>query len=524
MLLGVAALAFKQMKPLDKDFKFVVLGAGTAGLLTALFIKNRFPETNVTVIQSSEIGVIGSGEGTTPGFKRMMEFLNIPLEDVFKHADATFKSAIKFTNWKGDGSYYYHGFLSSYDDASYSPGGFLRSEYNLMALDAIRTHQSLDCINFPALICEEKLSPLSGEHGFPIGDHAFGLHFNAVKLAQHLSTVAKDRGINIVDNAVEVINFNDDDEVVGVRCKKDNTYVECDFLFDCSGFARLVIGKHYNSEWTSYKHVIPNDHAMPFFLDIDEDYAPQTEAIAMEHGWVWKIPTKNRYGCGYVFSSNHTNTESVKKEILDKFGHKVHFPRDEPFRFEAGCYKETWKKNCIALGLSSGFIEPLEATSLMLLISSLFKFIYLIQGLTNKDQKAVDTYNQHVYNSNKEILEFILLHYLSRKGHNSYWDSFFEVDSVKEEFKTISTIKHLDGLVPSELEIDNKVFAYHSYIEVSSGIGLYDPEKVDKLYRSLMVGARQLEYEQLLDVLDKGTHRAIEKLINHKRAVDIMSS
>jgi hypothetical protein len=147
-----------------------------------------------------------------------------------------------------------------------------------------------------------------------------------------------------------------------------------------------------------------------------------------------------------------------------------------------------------------------------------------MQGLTNKDQKAIDTYNEHVYNSNKEILEFILLHYLSRKGYNSYWDSFFNVDCEKEDFKSISTIKKLDGLVPSELEIKSDVFAYHSYIEVSSGIGLYDPEKVDKLYRSLMVGARQLEYEQLLDVLDKGTFRAIEKLINHKKAVDIMSS
>lgn len=510
------------MRVLDENFKYVVLGGGTAGLLTALFLKNRFPETSVTIVQSSDIGVLGAGEGTTPGFKRMMEFLNIPLQDVFKHADATFKSAIKFTNWNGDDSYYYHGFLSTFEEASYSPGGFLRSEYNLLALDAIRNTGSVDCINFPSLVCEDKKSPLSNSDGFPIGDHAFGLHFNATKLAQYLSTVAAERGINIIDDQFEYFDCNENEEITALKCH-DN-YVLCDFLFDCSGFSRLGIGKFYKGDWDSYNHVIPNDRALPFFIDIDDNYAPQTEAIAMDNGWVWKIPTSKRYGCGYVFSSSHTDVESVKEEIKKKFGDDVQFPREQPFSFKAGCYKETWKKNCVAIGLSSGFIEPLEATSLMLVISSLFKFLYLIRGVTDKDQKSIDTYNQHIYASNKEILEFILLHYLSRENYNEYWDSFFHVDCEKENFNRIATIKKLGGVVPSELEIDCNVFAYHSYVEVSSGIGLYDPEKIDKLFQSLMVGYRKIEYDNILDVLERSSFEAIDTLVSHSEAVQIMSS
>lgn len=391
----------------------VVVGGGTAGWLTALFIRKKLPDLNVTLIESSEIGILGAGEGTTPHFVEFLKTLEIPLFDVIKHANGTIKNGILFTNWNGDSTSYFHPFFdenSLIDDA-------------VLVGDKIKNSQNLDTLipsSFLSKYSKIKLKYNSIKQDLdPWG--ASALHFDARLLADFLKSVGLKRDIKLVDAKVtEIIN---DREGNITSIKLDNqAEISTDFVFDCSGFKRLFIGSHYKSEWVTYKDSIPNNKAMPFFLPIgSEKLPPYTEAIAMKHGWVWKIPVQGRYGCGYVFDGREVTEEDAKKEITEIFG-EVDFPR--VFNFEPGTYRELWKGNCVALGLASGFIEPLEATSIWVTIIALQNFLINITGATNKNQHAKDIFNSTIFKINEQILAFIYFHYITSRQDTRYWSQF----------------------------------------------------------------------------------------------------
>ena len=242
-------------------FKYVIVGGGTAGWLTALFVKEKFPYSDVTVIASSEIGILGAGEGTTPPFMNFLAKIKINPNEIISNCLGTIKTGIKFNNWSGDTKHYFHNFLAD-------------------------TRQ---------------------------GDSA--LHFDANLLAKYLQTVGIERGIKLVDNEVTDVCADSNNNITSLILK-DKTSIDLDFVFDCSGFRRLIIGKHYNAKWTSYKKILPVDRAMPFFLQNDNTNLPvYTEAIALRHGWMWKIPVQGRYGCGYVFDSSRATDSEIKEEI-----------------------------------------------------------------------------------------------------------------------------------------------------------------------------------------------------------------
>ena len=354
-------------------FKYVIVGGGTAGWLTALFVKEKFPYSDVTVIASSEIGILGAGEGTTPPFINFLAKIKINPDEIISNCLGTVKTGIKFTNWCGDTKHYYHNFLSD-------------------------TRQ---------------------------GDSA--LHFDANLLAKYLQTVGIERGIKLVDDEVTDVCTDSNNNITGLMLK-DKTSIDLDFVFDCSGFRRLIIGKHYNAKWASYKKILPVDRAMPFFLQNDNTNLPvYTEAIALRHGWMWKIPVQGRYGCGYVFDSGRATDSEIKEEIEEHLGHEIVSPR--MFSFDAGCFEDTWINNCVAIGLSSGFSEPLEATSIWVQITSLTFLLKNINGIISIDAGAKRRYNDAVKTMNSEIAKFLHFHYLTNRQDSDFWRSF-EVPTV----------------------------------------------------------------------------------------------
>jgi tryptophan halogenase len=385
---------------------FVVVGGGTAGWITALFIKKNVPYSEVTVIASSEIGILGAGEGTTPPFIKFLENLNISVEDIIKHAKGTIKNGIKFTNWNGDGSYYYHPFW----------------EKNSIGLSEELCNNSL--VNYNKLLEKQDID---------------ALHFDANLLAKYLQTVGLKRGINLIDDEVVEILQNEKEYITGLKLKS-NTIVDLDFVFDCSGFKRLIIGKHYKSQWNSYADILPVNRAMPFFLDNanENNLPPYTEAIAMKYGWMWKIPVQGRYGCGYVFDSSYVTDEEIKQELEDYLEHEIKSPR--MFNFDAGCYEKTWIKNCIAIGLSSGFSEPLEATSIWIQTTSLEYFLYKINGILLRDDQSIEEYNNGVNRMNYDLVNFIQFHYLSQRKDSGFWRNFETKTKKTQTMKSLLEI------------------------------------------------------------------------------------
>lgn len=481
---------------IDRNYRFVIVGGGTAGWLTALYVKRYFPSTTVTVIASSEIGILGAGEGTTPHFITFLKEINVDLAGVIKAAQGTLKSCIRFKNWHGDGTHYYHPF--SQQDYDHTQLGTFWSDTGLFDLEQIAQGKNLNDLMFTAHATEQLLSPFKLDPTMPQGIKTLtdvALHFNANLLAQHLQEVAVNRGINHIDDKVTGIKTDEHGNITKLALERSG-FIDSDFVFDCSGFHRLLIGKFYNSNWESYRGVLPVNKAIPFFIPNDnlDSIAPATEAIAMKNGWMWQIPVQGRYGCGYVFDSDFITPDQAKQELDETLGFEVESPRT--FSFDPGCYKETWINNCLAIGLSSGFIEPLEATSIWVTTNSLRYWLQHISALTDNNDRVRQKYNQKIKKINDAILEFNHFHYLTERNDSEFWRTF--------RLRNASTdaIKRLEEEAKHTIPGDEFFQSFHDYFPSRSwhylctGVRLYKKEIAQKMFDNYTQGYRLSLFKQ----------------------------
>lgn len=453
----------------------VVVGGGTAGWLTALFLRKKLPNLNVTLIESSEIGILGAGEGTTPHFVNLLRELDISLFEIFKHANATIKNGIKFTNWNGDDTSYFHPFFDQNTLLTdpYFVGKKIAEGSNLDSLVPSALISSI----FKTKIKVNSFNNDFEEYG------SLALHFDARLLASFLKKVGIERGVKLVDGIVKNFDCNENGEITNLTLE-DNENIQTDFIFDCTGFRRIFIGKHFKSEWVTYKNSLPVNKAISFFVpDSNTKVPPYTEAIAMKCGWVWKIPVQGRFGCGYVFDSNCITEEQAVEELKEKF---VDIEIARSFSFEPGCYKELWKGNCIALGLASGFIEPLEATSIWVTILTLQNFLVNISGATDKNIKAVNAFNHTMHSLNEQILAFIYLHYITSRNDTVFWSKFRENNTPPEAYKPIEKEKdyirfnYLSKLLPDS-------FDTNSLLAVGAGVNFFNKNAGKDLFERYQI-------------------------------------
>jgi len=426
--------------------KIVVVGGGTAGWLTALKAHKSYPDLDITVIESTEIGILGAGEGSTPYLTDFLNHLNIPLSDLIKNCDATIKNGIKFTNWNNDGGFYYHGFSTTDKQLGFDVLSDRYLSNSPLMVASLSLNNSVNKIDFMEKISEARKVPFTLEankrdFGFvskkdPIDDYKkignISIHFNATKLANRLKEIGTERGIRVVDGTIKNVSLDKDNYVNGLTLENDEKIL-CDFVFDCSGFHRLIIGKVYNAKWNSYKDFLPVDSAIPFFIDMEDKIPPYTEAIAMKYGWMWKIPLQTRFGCGYVYDSSLISEKDAIKEIEDFLGYEPTYPRKDKggFKFNAGCYEEPWINNCVAIGLAANFIEPLEATSIwvsMVQLSQIFENPLWISGNSKEIRKE---FNSIILKMNNSISDFIYFHYITLRKDTDFWKKFSYEKSPK---------------------------------------------------------------------------------------------
>ncbi len=343
--------------------KIIVVGGGTMGWLTALFAKKYWEGIDVTLIASSKIGILGAGEGTTPNFPSVLTKLGIDLDDFMEKTGSTKKYGIDFVNWRGDGKSFLHNFQDN--------------------------------------------------------DELFALHFDARLVAEYLQNLALERGIKYIDAFVS--GFDENEAGITDIVLEDGSKVNCDFVFDCSGFERLIIGKHFKTEWHSYEDHLVCNSAIAFFVPQTNPNIQKertwTKGISMKHGWMWGAPLKHRWGCGYVYSDKYATADEVLAEAEEYYGRKLEVVKH--FKFSAGSYKEFWVKNCVSIGLASSFLEPLEATSLM-------TSIMFLRGLAivNFDEKYRDIYNKRMYNFNEQNMLFVRHHYTCDRYDTKFWRDY----------------------------------------------------------------------------------------------------
>jgi len=505
---------------LDNTSHFVIAGGGAAGWITALYLKQYFPDTNITLIQSKEIGILGAGEGTTPHFIRVLDELKIPVDHLVQNTQCTIKSGIKFTNWNGDGEHYYHGFDNSNYVESRAVSG-VHCATPLSVLEQISQGQSIDPINYTALISEKNKVKFTLNQNAKsaldpkfLGLGNYAIHFDAISLANYLEKIGTQRGIKVIEGVISNIVTDQNDYITGVQLA-DNQTIDLDFIFDCTGFARLLIGKHYKQKWISYSSILPVKRAIAFTREIDpKNIPPYTESIAMKYGWMWNIPLQHRCGCGYVFDSNLINDDQALEELKDYYKTDIQVLRR--FSFEPGVYEKTWVNNCIAIGLSTGFIEPLEATSIMASVSALKVFLFFIKGVTERDQRLIEMYNDLHYKTANDILTFIYFHYITLRQDTPFWKDFLKTNRCPEFIQNIFENNRDITIVSEILNRDAySTFPATSWEQVGAGLKFFNAEEAKKSFDSYCVGPRKQQYETHKQQFNKNIVTACNISVDH---------
>jgi tryptophan 6-halogenase len=402
--------------------RFVIVGGGTAGWLAAYVLQDaarrRKLDAEVIVAESSKIPTVGVGEASTAALRVFMQYFKIDEFDFMRQTGATFKLGIRHQDWRRKGFTYY-GPIDDPQQVIAPPAGAPSDYLNVYSVAAGRKVQDMHLFG-PLL--EQKKAPYARRADgslIPLGPFHHAFHFDQALVGKYLKS--KSRGVKIIDAMIEDVVLNGEGGIEALVLDSGERLV-ADFFVDASGFGKRLIVKALRAKWISYAKELPVNRAMPFWLGINpgEEIANYTLAWAQDAGWMWQIPTQDRYGCGYVYSDEFLTPEGAKKEIEAKLGRTIEVRGD--IRLEVGRLEKPWSANCLAVGLSSSFLEPLESTSIHGTIVQLMLFAqkYLKDPAAMSDADR-DEYNAKVGRQVDDFRTFVNTHYVVERRDTPFW-------------------------------------------------------------------------------------------------------
>lgn len=477
-----------------------VVGGGTAGFVAALILKKAYPSISIQIIESSKIGTIGVGEGSTEHWKEFMEYMGFNKAEMLTKSDATFKAGIMFKDWsKND-------YLQTVEGA-----------YNILAHDyPVLYGKLIGDGRAPKDLVEDEswtgnifwtndVEEILAE--FPVAQ----FHFNTAKLNEYLHEKAQSIGIKIVDDIIEDV-VTDENGIKSIS-SKENTY-EADFFIDCTGFKRMLLNK-LGAEWESYSKYLKMNRAIVFQTPDEDTYPMWTLAQAMKYGWMFRIPVWGRKGNGYIFDSNYINADEAQREVEQMLGEGIDVRKE--ISFDPGAVKNPWIKNCVAIGLSASFVEPLEATSIGTSIQQSF---LLTDRILNYNEVTVNKYNKEVTSILNDIRDFIALHYITDRDDSNFWKDQKNVPLPPNLEENLTQWKNrLPTTGDFDSTSDYKLFDKMHYILVMHGLGLFNIEKIKEQYE--MLPQNQKELAQRV-VNDSEYSRSNYKTIPHKEIIRLV--
>ena len=457
----------------------VILGGGTAGWMAANLLQHHLAPSGfcITLIESPEIGIVGVGEGSTPQLKMFFNTLGIAENDWMPACNATYKNGISFVDWSNEPGFskYFHPFPSHSDRQTAKP--FL---LNCMARrKGSSVHAHPDRFFLSAYLAEHELSPIrQSNQGVPIN---YAYHFDAVLLGKYLSKRAVAKGVtHIQARAKDFINHaNGDIASILTACGQ---HISGDIFIDCSGFRSLLLQQHLAVNFNSYQSSLFNDAAIALPSPGKTPLKAQTVSRAMDNGWAWDIPLTNRTGNGYVYSSAFISADDAEVELRTKL---AMLDSDVPARrlsMKIGRVEQHWAKNCLAVGLSQGFIEPLEATALHLVQETIESFVSAFSA-GNFTAQHQGQFNQRINARFDGIRDYISCHYkVNTRSDTEYWRANRENMHISDSLRHILDCWDKGGDITAEIARQN-IAAYYPAVSwhcLLAGYGRFAPLNTGK--------------------------------------------
>lgn len=454
--------------------KIVIVGGGTAGWIAAAGLVNKLKQEliEVVLIESDDIPTVGVGEATIPPMRAFLQSLGINERDFIQNTDASFKLGINFVDWYTKGDSYFHAFGKT--GLVFNNHEFYRC-WDRARMSGYQAKFTDFC---PAVsMCEQgkffREQDVSKESFISGASYAY--HFDAGLAARYLRNYAEKRGVHRIEGKVAEV-LKDKRGFIKSLMLSNGELIEGEFFIDCSGFKGILIEETLETGYEDWSEYLPCDRAITVQTERLKDIPPYTVSAAKDSGWVWHIPLQNRMGNGYVFSSRFCDDDRALQTLLNTLPNQKKTTEPKLIPFKTGVRKKIWNKNCLALGLSSGFLEPLESTAIHLVVKSLEVFMTMLPDCDNSDLLSKE-FNRIMGQEYVNIRDFIVLHYCTTERQDSSFWNYCRTMKIPSSLREKIALFRSRGLIfynPYDL------FKPISWYAIFEGMHVY-PEKQDPL-------------------------------------------
>lgn len=509
--------SFKQENTMHSEVKtLVVVGGGTAGWLTAGMIAAKHKAdserpVNLILVESPNVPIVGVGEGTWPTMRSTLIDLGIREDDFIRECDVTFKQGAKFAQWcKADpDEYYYHPLVL--------PQGF--TKINLAPFWEANAENSFSqAVCFQEAVCERGLAPKTIRHAQFDAVANYAYHLNAGKFSTFLRKHCIEKlGVKHLLADVTQVRENEFGDIKGVDTAQQG-FIAGDLFIDCTGFSGLLINKHYQIPLTPCDDVLLVDSALAVHKEYEEEDAPiasHTISTGQEAGWIWDIGLQHRRGVGHVYASRFVSEERALEQLADYLGSDIHSLTPKKITFQSGYRSQFWHRNCVAVGLSAGFVEPLEASSLVLVELSARMIADQLPVCRSVMDIIAKRFNQTFEYRWKRIIDFLKLHYVLSQRHEAFWVENRRSETIPDSLAELLHLWRYHPPYDHDFESNNEVFPAASYQYVLYGMGF----KSDAQAKLQTNAVSRMAHEQFL-MNQKNIEKAVSILPSHRELIN----
>jgi tryptophan halogenase len=488
----------QQHKPIRR---VVIAGGGTAGWMAAAALSRTLGKViEIKLIESDEIGTVGVGEATIPTLVHFHRLLDINEAEFMAATQATFKLGISFESWRDRGKDYIHSFGTTGTD--HWTAGFQHFWMKGRKRGLARDYGDY-CLELKAST-ENKFAHL------PNDGLNYAYHLDAGRYARFLRRFSEHFGVERIEAKIASVDLDAASGDISALVLDSGKRIEGDLFIDCTGFRSLLLGQTLGVEYEDWSHWLFNDSAIAVQTESVGPAVPLTRSMAHDWGWQWRIPLQNRVGNGIVYSSRHIDDDTAKATLLGNIEGKV-LTEPRVIRFTPGQRKQTWSHNCVAIGLSSGFLEPIESTSIHLIQRAIVRLLqnFPSQGIRKSD---VDEFNAQSWSEIQFIRDFIILHYkVTERRDTPYWKEAAEMAVPAPLQHRIDMFQQTGR----SFRVLNELFAENSWVQVMLGQGIVP----DQHHPSAdLMGDEELS--GFLEGIRKHVERTVAQLPAHQAYVE----